>query len=200
MPVIIREDLIKEVMDSLPEMPYDKASRFVNEYKLGEGEAEILAGDRLLSEFFESTVREGAPPKAAANWVLGELLRLMKETDLSSADITLKPAYLSRLIALVESGSISNTAGKEVFKEMYESGATPDEIVEKNGLSQISSKDDLSELVRQVLKDNPKSVEDYRNGKAQAAGYLVGQVMKASRGKANPKIVQELVILELGTL
>lgn len=200
MPVIIREDLIKEVMDSLPEMPYDKASRFVNEYKLGEGEAEILAGDRLLSEFFESTVREGAPPKAAANWVLGELLRLMKETDLSSADITLKPAYLSRLIALVESGSISNTAGKEVFKEMYESGATPDEIVEKNGLSQISSKDDLSELVRQVLKDNPKSVEDYRNGKAQAAGYLIGQVMKASRGKANPKIVQELVILELGTL
>ncbi len=200
MPVIIKESTVDEIKGSLPEMPYEKAARFVKKYKLGEGEADILVGDKKLSEFFESTIGEGASPKAAANWILGELLRIMNEADLSSAEITMKPAYLHRLIALVESGTISNTAAKEVFKEMFESGGTPEEIVEKKGLSQISSKDDLVDLVRQVLKDNPKSIEDYRNGKAQAAGYLVGQVMKASRGKANPKIAQELVILELGNV
>ncbi len=198
MPVIIKEGMVKEIRDSLPEMPYEKAARFINEYKLGEGEVDILVGDKKLSEFFESTIREGASPKTAANWVLGELLRSMNETGLSSADITINPAYLHRLIALVESGSISNTAGKEVFKEIYENGGTPEEIVEKKGLFQISSAGELTELVKQVLKDNPKSIEDYRNGKAQAAGYLVGQVMKASKGKANPQIVRDLLVVELG--
>ncbi|NLK86810.1 MAG: Asp-tRNA(Asn)/Glu-tRNA(Gln) amidotransferase subunit GatB [Clostridiaceae bacterium] len=197
MPVIIKESTVDEIRGSLPEMPYEKAARFVEEYRLGEGEAEILVGDKKLSEFFESTIREGASPKAAANWVLGELLRIMNEADLSSADITMKPAYLHRLISLVESGTISNTAAKEVFKEMFESGGTPEDIVEKKGLSQISSKKDLEILVKKVLEDNPKSVEDYRNGKTQAAGYLVGQVMKASQGKANPQMVRDLLMREL---
>lgn len=197
MPVIIEEGAADEIRRSLPEMPQEKSLRFINEYGLGEGEAEILVGDKKLSEFFESTIREGAAPKAAANWVLGELLRILNDTGMSSNDITIKPASLYRLILLVEGGRISNTAGKEVFKEMFASNAAPEEIVEKKGLGQISSEEDLAELITQVLKDNPRSVEDYKNGKTQAAGYLVGQVMKASQGKANPKMVREMLDLEL---
>ena len=150
-----------------------------------------------MSEFFENTVSEGAAPKTAANWVLGDVLRMLNESGISSRDIPVKPSRLCRLISLVEEGKISNTAGKEVFREMFAGGGTPDEIVERKGLAQISSEDALLELVRKVIDENPKSVTDYRSGKTKAMGYLVGQVMKESKGRANPAMVNELLLKEL---
>jgi len=196
-PIIVHESTINEIKGTLPEMPAEKSVRFRNDYKLSENEVEILVNDRSLSEFFESTVKEGAAPKAAANWVLGDLLRILNEKEMASEDIPVKPAFLSRLINLIDCGKISNTAGREVFKEMFNSRKTPEEIIEAKGLSQISSEDELIDLIKQVLAANPKSVADFKKGKTQAAGYLVGQVMKASKGRANPKLVKDLLDAEL---
>jgi len=199
-PVIIDEQTVAGIRSSLPELPLEKRRRFIDDYKLSADDADILTSDRHLSEFFENTVKAGAAPKTAANWVLGDLLRMLNESGLTSEAIPVAPDYLHRLIAMVGEEKISNTAGKEIFKEMFASGRTPEEILEEKGLAQISSEDDLAVLVRKVLEDNPKSIDDYRKGKTQAAGYLVGQVMKASQGRANPKMVQELVMRELGAM
>ncbi len=197
MPVIVDEISISEIRGSLPESPRERASRFIDKYKLSEDEVEILVSDKSISEFFEGVIAEGSPPKATANWVLGELLRILNETGTASKDITMKPVHLYKLITLVDSGRISNTAGKEVFKEMYVSGMAPEEIVKKRGLSQISSEEALTTLIGQILEDNPRSVDDYRNGKAQAVDYLIGQVMRASRGKANPQMTRDLLIHQM---
>jgi aspartyl-tRNA(Asn)/glutamyl-tRNA(Gln) amidotransferase subunit B len=199
-PIIVPESTINEIKGTLPEMPAEKSVRFINDYNLSENEVEILVNDRSLSEFFEKTVKEGAPPKTASNWVLGDLLRILNEEEMTSENIPVKPAFLSKLISLIDSGKISNTAGKEVFKEMFSSSKTPEEIIEARGLSQISSEDELIDLIKQALTANPKSVADFKRGKTQAAGYLVGQVMKASKGKANPKLVRELLDDELSKL
>lgn len=196
-PVIIDETVVSAVKDSLPELPMEKYRRFTQEYGLSGDDADILTGDRYLSEYFEDTVREGAAPKAAANWVLGDMLRMINESGISSREIPVEPACLRRLISMVEEGKISNTAGREVFREMFINGGSPEEIVEKKGLSQISSEDAILELVRKVIADNPKSVADYRGGKTKAIGFLVGQVMKESKGRANPAMVNELLTKEL---
>ncbi|NLH96318.1 MAG: Asp-tRNA(Asn)/Glu-tRNA(Gln) amidotransferase subunit GatB [Clostridiaceae bacterium] len=196
-PVIIDETVVSAVKDSLPELPMEKYRRFTQEYGLSGDDADILTGDRYLSEYFEDTVREGAAPKAAANWVLGDMLRMINESGISSREIPVEPACLRRLISMVEEGKISNTAGREVFREMFINGGSPEEIVEKKGLSQISSEDAILELVRKVIADNPKSVADYRGGKTKAIGFLVGQVMKESKGRANPAMVNELLAKEL---
>lgn len=196
-PVIIDETVVFAVKDSLPELPMEKYRRFTQEYGLSGDDADILTGDRYLSEYFEDTVREGAAPKAAANWVLGDMLRMINESGISSREIPVEPACLRRLISMVEEGKISNTAGREVFREMFINGGSPEEIVEKKGLSQISSEDAILELVRKVIADNPKSVADYRGGKTKAIGFLVGQVMKESKGRANPAMVNELLAKEL---
>ena len=125
------------------------------------------------------------------------MLRMINESGISSREIPVEPACLRRLISMVEEGKISNTAGREVFREMFINGGSPEEIVEKKGLSQISSEDAILELVRKVIADNPKSVADYRGGKTKAIGFLVGQVMKESKGRANPAMVNELLAKEL---
>ncbi|HOQ06637.1 MAG TPA: Asp-tRNA(Asn)/Glu-tRNA(Gln) amidotransferase subunit GatB [Clostridiales bacterium] len=197
LPVIIDEAAVSAIKDSLPELPMEKYRRFTQEYGLSGDDADILTGDRHLSEYFESTVSEGAAPKTAANWVLGDVLRMLNESGISSSEIPVDPVRLRRLISMVEEGKISNTAGREVFREMFVNGGSPEEIVEKKGLTQISSEDAILELVRKVIAENPKSVEDYRGGKTKAMGYLVGQVMKESKGRANPSVVNELLTKEL---
>ncbi|HHW30770.1 MAG TPA: Asp-tRNA(Asn)/Glu-tRNA(Gln) amidotransferase subunit GatB [Clostridiaceae bacterium] len=197
LPVIIKENTIKHIKGTLPELPAEKSQRFIKDYNLTESEVEILVRDKALSEFFENAIKEGAPPKAAANWILGDLLRIMNDKKLSTEEIPVKPAYLSKLIALIEKGSISNTAAKGIFKELFVKDIDPEELIKAKGLEQISSEEEIIKLVEQAFKDNPQSVEDFKNGKTQAVGFLIGQVMKASKGKANPKLVKELVDAEL---
>jgi aspartyl-tRNA(Asn)/glutamyl-tRNA(Gln) amidotransferase subunit B len=200
MPVIVSKSMIDEIKKTLPEMPTEKSARFINDYKLSNNEVEILVNDRSLADFFENTVKEGASPKSAANWILGDLLRILNEREMPSEDIPVKPAFLNKLISLIDIGKISNTAGKEVFKEMFNTGKDPEVVIEAKGLSQISSEDELRGLIKQAIASNPRSVADFKNGKTKAVGFLVGQVMKVSKGKANPKLAKELLDFELSKM
>jgi aspartyl-tRNA(Asn)/glutamyl-tRNA(Gln) amidotransferase subunit B len=192
-PVIISQDKIEKINNSIPELPPEKKERFIEEYKLSSKEVDILIGDKALSKFYEDTVQLGSDCKIAANWVLGDVLRVLNEKEMESSDMTLKPESLNELISLVDNGSISVSAAKQVFDEMFETGDSAEKIVKKKGLSQISSSDVLEKIIDEVLSENPKSIEDYKNGKLQAAGFLTGQVMKATKGQANPKLTKELI-------
>lgn len=192
-PVIISQDKIEKINSSIPELPPEKKKRFIEEYKLSSKEVDILIGDKALSKFYEDTVQLGSDCKIAANWVLGDVLRVLNEEEMESSDMTLKPESLNELIRLVDKGSISVSAAKQVFDEMFETGDSAEKIVKKKGLSQISSSDVLEKIIDEVLSENPKSIEDYKNGKLQAAGFLTGQVMKATKGQANPKLTKELI-------
>ncbi|AYD40518.1 Asp-tRNA(Asn)/Glu-tRNA(Gln) amidotransferase subunit GatB [Clostridium fermenticellae] len=196
-PIIIRDNQIEKIEESIPELPKAKKARFIRDYKLGNKEVDILIDDKRLGEFFEATVKCGADPKTTANWILVDVLRILKEKEMDSSSMNLEPEKLYKLIKIVSEGKISATAAKEVFDDMFESGKDPEDIVKEKGLTQISSSDVLDEIIQKVLGENPKSVEDYKAGKTQAAGYLVGQVMKASKGKANPKLARELIISKL---
>lgn len=192
-PVIISQDKVEKINNSIPELPPEKKKRFIEEYKLSSKEVDILIGDKALSKFYEDTVQLGSDCKIAANWVLGDVLRVLNEKEMESSDMTLKPESLNELISLVDKGSISVSAAKQVFDEMFETGDSAEKIVKKKGLSQISSSDVLEKIIDKVLSENPKSIEDYKNGKLQAAGFLTGQVMKATKGQANPKLTKELI-------
>jgi aspartyl-tRNA(Asn)/glutamyl-tRNA(Gln) amidotransferase subunit B len=193
LPVVISEETVTRIKDSIPELPAQKTQRFMREYALGVKEIEILVSDKPLGEYYESVVKGGTNPKTAANWILGDLLRILKEKELDSGGISMPAYHLSKLIELIEQGKISTTAGKEVFGELFESSKTPEEIILARGLSQISSSEELVLMIEQVIASNPQSIADFKNGKPQAAGFLMGQLMKATKGKANPKLAKELL-------
>lgn len=193
MPIVISEEQITNIKETLPEMPAEKKVRFIKQYDLTQSEADIIVDDKALSHYFEDTVTAGANPKSSANYVLGDLLRIMKEGDIDSRDIPVKPEALAKLLSIIASGSISNTAGKDVFREMFLSGKSAEEIIKEKGLSQISDTGELEKIIEEVLNSNPQSISDFKAGKTQAALYLMGQVMKLSKGKANPKTAKELV-------
>lgn len=199
-PIVISDDQIESIEKTIPELAPEKKIRFMEQFKLTEKEVDILVSDKALSHFYEDVVALGADAKTAANWILAEVLRILKEKEMESTDMTLKPEMLYKLIKLIGEGKISNTAGKEVFNEMFDSGKDPEEIVKEKGLSQISSSDVLEKIVGEVLSANPKSIEDYKSGKQQAAGFLMGQVMKASKGQANPKMAKELIETKLKSM
>lgn len=199
-PIVISDNQIESIEKTIPELAPEKKIRFMEQFKLTEKEVDILVSDKALSHFYEDVVALGADAKTAANWILAEVLRILKENEMESTDMTLKPEMLCKLIKLIGEGKISNTAGKEVFNEMFDSGKDPEEIVKEKGLSQISSSDVLEKIVDEVLSANPKSVEDYKSGKQQAAGFLMGQVMKASKGQANPKMAKELIETKLKSM
>lgn len=199
-PIIINEEQIESIRKTLPEMPSVRRERLIASYGLGEKEADILVNDKNLSSYYEALVGEGANPKIAANWMLGDILRLLNTRELTPEDIPVKPQALYELLALIEAGRISNTAGKEIFEEMFDAGKSAPELVKEKGLTQISDTSELEAMIVEVLAANPKSVNDFKEGKLEAAGYLMGQLMKASRGKANPKLAKELLDTRLSTL
>lgn len=199
-PIVIKEDQINSIKATLPEMPSVKKSRFIKDYGLKEKEALIIVDDKPLSHYFEDLVKSGADPKIASNWVLGDILRLLNSRELLSSDIPVSPEALYDLLTLIEEGKISNTAGKEIFEEMFDTGKSAVTIVKEKGLTQISDESELESLVETILKDNPASIKDFRDGKVQAAGFLMGQLMKASKGKANPKLAKELLGQKLSQL
>lgn len=191
-PIIIKEEQIKEIEASLPEMPKVKKSRFIEVYGLPEKEVEIIIDNKMLSDLFENTIKLGAKAKSVTNWLLGDFLRLLKE-DLEDAEIKITSKSLYELITLIEEGKISNTVGREVFEEMFNTGSSALDIVKSKGLTQISDTSEIETIISQVLDSNPQSVADFADGKAQAAGFLMGQIMKASKGKVNPKVAKELL-------
>ena len=198
LPLVITEEWKAEVRESLPELPDARRQRFMREYALPEYDAGQLTLSRPLADYFEETARESGEPKLAANWVLSELLYLLKG---ASREITASPvsaAHLAELLRLVAKGAVSGKMAKDILAEMFTTGKTAGALVSEKGLAQISDSDQIAAAARQVIASNPKQVEQYRSGKTATLGWFVGQVMKATRGQANPQMVQELLKKELG--
>jgi aspartyl-tRNA(Asn)/glutamyl-tRNA(Gln) amidotransferase subunit B len=184
---------IEEIRKSLPELPEAKRERFIREYGIPQYDAIVLTGSRGLADFFEQTVRVGASPKAASNWMMGDLLRELKAEGKEIEDSALRPDQLARMLRMIEEGTISGKIAKSVFEEVYRTGKDPDEIVREKGLVQLSDEAALVRIIEEVISANPKELEGYRAGKEKLFGFFVGQVMKASGGKANPAKVNELL-------
>jgi aspartyl-tRNA(Asn)/glutamyl-tRNA(Gln) amidotransferase subunit B len=182
----------------LPELPRARRQRFLAEYGLPLHDAELLTSDRALADYFEEAVRVHGNPKALANWIGSELLRELKGDPAAVATASVRPAALARLVALIDEGTISGKMAKELFERMARTGEDPDAIVRREGLRQVADEDALGRVIDEVVTAHPGVVDDYRRGKKQAAGFLVGQVMKATQGKANPQVVNRLLGERLG--
>lgn len=192
-PVVLGEDYVQRVREELPELPDARCRRFCSEYGLSSYDAGVLTSSRRLADFFEEGVRAYGDPKVVANWVTGEFLRLLNASNLEIDQALVRPAHLAEMLRLIDKGVISGKIAKTVFEEMFLSGKGPEEIVREKGLVQISDEGELASVVDRVLADNPGAVEDYRKGKDGAVTFLVGQVMKATRGKANPQLANKLI-------
>ena len=182
----------------LPELPDAKAVRFSEQFDLSIGDARLLVDDQAIASYYEETVAAGAEPKLTSNWVTGEVFRRLNESAVTIDEVKVKPGHLAELVGLVRDGTINQTAAKEVFGAMWESGGAPGDIVDERGLKQISDTSELDAAVAKVIADNDDAVEKIRGGNEKTIGFLMGQVMKATRGKANPQLVQELLRRQIG--
>jgi aspartyl-tRNA(Asn)/glutamyl-tRNA(Gln) amidotransferase subunit B len=196
-PVELSAERIAAIERSLPELPHARRARFRAEYGLPEYDAKELTRSRAIADYFEAVARESANPKAASNWIMGELSRKLNALGDSIDGTAMSAPALAGLIALVDRGAINSTTAKDVFEKMYASGESAVDIVEREGLAQISDEGAISEPIRRVLAAHADAVAQYRAGKKAAFGFLVGQVMKATGSKASPKLVNELLRREL---
>ena len=197
-PLVIDEAWIARAKASLPELPSARRHRFGDQYGLSANEVRLLAEERALADYFEECVMAGAEPKAAANWITGRLARRMKESNLEAAQIPIPPAHLAELLGLIDKGTISATGAREIFDEAFASGKRPSEIVEAKGLAQIGDEETIAAAAKEVIEQNPDAVAKYRAGNEKVLAFLLGQVMKASRGRANPQKVQDVLKRLLG--
>jgi aspartyl-tRNA(Asn)/glutamyl-tRNA(Gln) amidotransferase subunit B len=196
-PLVVDEARIDQVRRTMPELPNARRARFVAAYGLPDYDAGVLTQSPGLADYYERVAAASAHPKAASNWVMGELLRTLKERTQTVADVPLSPEALAGLVTLVEKGTISSSIAKDVFAKMYETGRSADDIVASEGLAQIGDESALLSIVTDVLERHAEAVAQYRAGKAATFGFLVGQVMKGSGGKANPKLANQLLKREL---
>jgi aspartyl-tRNA(Asn)/glutamyl-tRNA(Gln) amidotransferase subunit B len=197
-PLLVDAARIDAVRVTMPELPAARRQRFAAAYGIPDYDAGVLTQTAELADYFEAVAAAAKNAKAASNWVMGELLRTMNERGSRIADVPLTPSGLAGLIMLVDQGAISSSIAKEVFAKMYDSGRSAPEIVAADGLAQNSDEGALLDIVRDVLANNADAVEQYRGGKTATFGFLVGQAMKASKGKGNPKVMNELLKRELG--
>lgn len=192
-PIEIHPQWIEEIKRNIPELPHDKKERFVKEYNLSEYDAGVLTGSKNISIFFEETMEYINDSRLVSNWITGDVLRRLNDEELEIEDTPLTPKALGQLISIVKEGKINNNTGKKVLREVFETGKDPETIVKEKGLIQISDAGELEEMIKKILDENEQSIIDFKSGKDRALGFLVGQVMKASRGKANPQIVNKMV-------
>ena len=192
-PLEVSEAWVSAVRDALPELPEERRQRFMAEYQLPEYDAGLLTQSVELADYFEKTAQAADNAKAASNWIMGEVSRKMKELGIEVDVVKVGPVALAGLIKLVDAGTISGSTAKTVFERMYESGESAERVVEAEGLTQIDDAETLGTLVTAAIKANPKAVDTYRAGKTRIVGFLVGQVMRKTGGKANPQLVNTLV-------
>ena len=192
LPLTLDDDWIKGLQDSIPELPDQIKERFINEYSLSSYDANIVVSDKATSEYFEDVVKN-RNPKLVTTWVTGELFSILNKKNLIIEDSPITSKQLGELVDNIENGKISNRQAKEVLEEMCESGKGALEIIDEKGLSQISDENEIESLVENVLNSNPENVKKYKNGKDKLFGFFVGEAMKLSKGKANPKIVNDLI-------
>ena len=192
-PIVISDEWIAQIKARQPELRTEKLERYKKEFGLPDYDAEIITGHKKFADLFEATTEICKKPKKVSNWIMGEIIRLLKENEMDPEDIKFSPVNLAKVIELADSGAINSTVAKEVFEEVFKNDIDPDKYVEEKGLKTVNDAGELRTVVEQVIKDNPQSVEDYRNGKEKAIGFLVGQTMKAMKGKANQGMVNQIL-------
>ncbi|WP_171312290.1 Asp-tRNA(Asn)/Glu-tRNA(Gln) amidotransferase subunit GatB [Enterococcus cecorum] len=189
---------IERVRQSLPEMPAKRRERYINELELPEYDAMVLTQTKEMSDFFDATIENGADAKLASNWLMGEVSAYLNSKKLELNESKLTPESLAGMIQLIVDGTISSKIAKKVFQELMKNGGDPKVIVKEKGLIQLSDPAQLLPIINEVLDNNAQSIEDFKNGKDRAVGFLVGQIMKATKGQANPGVVNQLLKQELG--
>jgi aspartyl-tRNA(Asn)/glutamyl-tRNA(Gln) amidotransferase subunit B len=199
MPVAISDEMLAAARRLLPELPEAKRQRFIKQYGLPEYDASVLVAEATLAVFYEQAAQASKNPKAVANWMMTDLLGKLGEAKTTIMECSIKPEQLAELVSLIDSGQISGKIAKEVFAEMFHSGKSPAAIVTEKGLVQVSDTGALESFVEEAIAKNPKSVADFRAGNAAAINFLKGQVMKLSKGKANPQLVGELLLRKLNS-
>lgn len=192
-PLVISSSWINEIKNALPELPEQKIERYQKELELTEYDARVLTGDKAIAEFFETAIKEHNSPKKIANWITTELLGHLNKLGEELDECKIRPHHIAGLVKLIDDGTISGKIAKKIFAEMYESGTAPAIIVEKQGLKQISDSGELEKIVDDIITKETKNVELYKSGKTGVMGFFVGQVMKATKGQANPQLVNELL-------
>lgn len=192
-PMTLSEEWIQRVKAELPEMPDQRRKRYVTEHGLPEYDAMVLTLNKEISDFYDATVAEDGDPKQVSNWLMGEVSAHLNKEDVTLSQTQLTPHNLSQMIRLIEEGTISSKIAKKLFKILVTEGGDAQEVVEKQGMGQISSPEKLQPIIDSILSKNVASVEDFKNGKQRAMGYLVGQIMQATKGQANPQMVNKLL-------
>ncbi|WP_077304696.1 Asp-tRNA(Asn)/Glu-tRNA(Gln) amidotransferase subunit GatB [Terribacillus halophilus] len=196
-PLYIDDAWKERIRASIPELPDARKARYINELGLPAYDAMVLTLSVEMSDFFEATLKAGADAKGASNWLMGEVSAYLNKQQKDLADIALTPEGLSKMITLIENGTISSKMAKKVFAELVENGGDPEQIVKDKGLVQISDEGQLTEIITAILDQNEQSVIDFKNGKDRALGFLVGQVMKQTKGQANPPMVNKILVAEM---
>lgn len=199
-PLYIDDAWIERIKSEIPELPDERKARYVSEFNLPEYDAGVLTATKEMADFFEATVALGADAKQASNWLMGEVSGYMNKHLKELAELNITPEGLAKMIQLIEDGTISSKIAKTVVTELIEKGGDPEQIVKEKGLVQISDEGQLREIIQQVLAENEQSVADYKAGKKKALGFLVGQIMKATKGQANPQMANKLLVEEIEKL
>jgi len=192
-PVVIDDAWIADIRNSLPELPLEKRERFVRDYQISAYDAGVLTASRALADYYEEVVRLSGQPKVSANWVMGDILRFLNEEKKDIRECPIMSASLAGMIRLIQKGTISGKMAKEVVEEMYRTGKKPEEIVQEKGLVQITDEFALAKTLAEIIEKNPAQVAQYRAGKEKVFGFFVGQAMKATQGKANPQLINDLL-------
>ncbi|MFM1538743.1 Asp-tRNA(Asn)/Glu-tRNA(Gln) amidotransferase subunit GatB [Helcococcus bovis] len=195
--VSLSDEFIKDIRDNLPELPRAKKERFIREYKLTEYDANVLSKDKELSMYFEDLISKFNEPTLVSSWILTEMMRRLKEYEIEISEVKLSKENFVKLLQLVKDGKVSNNSGKKIFREIFESNEDPEKVMIELGLEQNNDSDFLVNLVNEVLNANPQSIEDFKAGKDRALGFLMGQVMKKSKRKANPQEASKMIKEEL---
>lgn len=199
-PFTVSDEYIENIRKSLPELPDARKERYMKEFGLSSEDAVFMTNDKATADYFEAAVAAGADPKAAVNWLMGEFASQLSNDGIEIDKAPVSAENLAALLKLISKGTISGKIAKKVFATMWKEGGNPDDIVKAQGLVQISDTAELSKLVDEVVGNNPKAVEDFKAGKKKAVGALVGQIMKATKGKANPRVINELLNKKLQSL
>lgn len=192
-PIEISEDWLEQIRAAQPELREEKLARYKEQYGLPDYDADIITASKKLADIFEETAEICQKPKKVSNWLMGETMRLLKEHGQEPEDIAFSPENLAKLVNLADSGAVTNTVAKEVFELVFSDNIDPERYVEEKGLKSVNDEGKLRTVIEEVIQKNPQSVEDYRNGKQKAIGFLVGQTMKAMKGQANPAMVNQIL-------
>lgn len=192
-PIAVSDEMLAQIKAEQPEFRTEKMKRYKEEFDIPDYDIEIITASKHMADLFEAATAICAQPKKVSNWLMGETLRLMKEKEVDASDLRFSPENLAKLITLTDSKAINSSVAKEVFEVMFEENIDPERYVEEKGLKTVSDEGALRKVIEEVIAGNPQSVEDYRNGKEKAIGFLVGQTMKAMKGKADPAAVNQLL-------